>query len=598
MGPCCRRRELLLAGALAPWSVEPLAAVATKTLRTAFDFAETGFDPPRISDNSSAQVNAHIFEAPLTYDPLANPPRLVPLTAAALPEMLDGARRFVFTLKPGTLFADDPAFRGQPRELVAADYVYSIKRYADPALKSEHVYHFENAGLLGLAALRRRALKDKAPFDYDTPIEGLRALDRYRFEVRTTEPQPRLPYVFAQAGLAGAVAREVVQAYGDDILAHPVGTGPFRLAQWRRGSRIVLERNPRFRELRYHGEPPPDQTDLVALAARLNGQRLPFLDRIEIAIIEESQPRWLAFLRGELDLLTLPSDFSPLAMPNGQLAPYLAKRGVRARRDLTPSVFFTFFNCDDTIVGGYRAEQVALRRAIALAYDNALENRHAHGDAHVAAHSLVAPHCYGYDPGLLSGTGSGQVARANALLDTWGYTERDNGGWRKTPDGKPIVLRRAFAPSQRSRRIAEVWQKQMQAIGLRLEAEFAPFGELIKRSLAGQLMMWGFGWSMPSPDADFSLGLAYGPNADQANDARFKLPAYDRLYERQRALPDGTDRLKLVREANRHLFSYMPYIPHYHAVVVNLTQPHVLNYFRHPFATDRWKALDLAPSSV
>ncbi len=600
MATCFQRRELLAAAAAAaaPGSLQARAAAGPKTLRTAFDFAETGFDPPRVSDVSSGQVNAHIFEAPLTYDPLASPPRLVPLTAAALPEVLDGARRFVFTLRPGTLFADDPAFEGRPRELVAADYVYSIKRYADPALKSEHLYHFENAGVLGLAALRQRALKQRTPLDHDTPIDGLRALDRYRFEVRTSEPQPRLPYVFAQPGLAGAVAREVVEAYGDDIPAHPVGTGPFRLAQWRRGSRIVLERNPRFREQRYHGEPPPDQADLVAMAQRLNGQLLPFLDRIEIAVIEESQPRWLAFLRGELDLLTLPSDFSPLAMPNGKLAPYLAKRGVRARRDLAPSVFFTFFNCDDAVVGGYRPEQVALRRAIALAYDNALEIRHAHGEAHVPAHSLVAPQCYGYDPGLRSDAGSGDVARANALLDTWGYADRDGDGWRETPDGRAIVLRRAFTPNQRSRRIAEVWQKQMQAIGLRLEAEFAPFGELIKRSLAGHLMMWGFGWSIASPDADFSLGLAYGPNADQANDARFRLAAYDRLYERQRALPDGAERSRLVREANRHLLAYMPYIPHYHAVAVNLTQPQVLNYIRHPFASDRWKALDLADSST
>lgn len=588
--------------ALAAAAVEPAAAAAgPKTLRTAFDFVETGFDPPRVSDNSSAQVNAHIFEPPLTYDPLAIPPRLVPLTAAALPDVFDGGRRFVFTLQPGTLFADDPAFGGKPRELVAADYVYTVKRYADPKLKSEHLYHYENAKLLGLSDLRQRALRNKTTFDYDTPIDGIRALDRYRFEVRCAEPSPRLPYVFAQPGLAGAVAREVVEAYGEEIMAHPVGTGPFRLAQWRRGSLITLERNPRFREQRYRAEPPPDRPDLVAMAQRLNGQRLPFLDRIEISVIEESQPRWLAFLRGELDLLLLPSDFSPLAMPGGRLAPYLERRGISARRDLTASIAHTFFNLDDPSVGGYAPHQVALRRAIGLAYDNALENRHAHGDAQAAAQTMFAPHCYGYDASLRSELGGGRFARANALLDVWGYQQRDRDGWRLRPDGKPLLLRRSFSPNQRSRRVAEVWTKCMTAIGLRLDAEFVPFSDLIKRSLAGQLTMWGFVWSMASPDGDFSLGLAYGPNSDQANDARFKLPAFDRLYERQRSMPDGPERLQLMHEANRLMLAYVPYIPHYHQVSVNLSQPRLLNYVRHPFAVDRWRALDIAtanPSNV
>ena len=39
-------------------------------------------------------------------------------------------------IQPGIFFADDPAFKGKPRELVAPDYVYALKRFADPANKS------------------------------------------------------------------------------------------------------------------------------------------------------------------------------------------------------------------------------------------------------------------------------------------------------------------------------------------------------------------------------------------------------------------------------------------------------------------------------
>jgi ABC-type transport system substrate-binding protein len=599
-----KRRDLLATG-LAAGLAAPLpsaarrapAGAAGSVLRVAFNFAETGFDPPRVSDASSRQVNAHIFESPLTFDLLARPARLVPQTAAALPEISADAKHFVFTLKPGIFFADDPVFQGRRRELVAADYVYSIKRFYDPALKSEHLYQFENAGLLGLSEVRQRALKSRTPFDYDAPVDGLRVLDRYRFELRLARPAPRLAYLFADPGLTGAVAREVIEAYVDDPMAHPVGTGPFRLARWRRASAIVLERNPGFREQRYDAQPPPDDAELVALAARLKGRRLPLIDRVEISIIEEAQPRWLAFLNGEIDMLTLPPTFGPLAMPGGRLAPFLARRGVQAERVLSATTALTFFNCADPLVGGLTPDKVALRRAVALAFDSAEDVRVVLRDQAVPANQLIPPGCYGHDPALRSELTTPSPARARALLDMHGYTDRNADGWRETPQGQPLVLRLAFTPTSAARASSELWLKRLRAVGLRVVFEFAPFGELIKRSLAGQLMMWGFSWSAPDPDGDFYLGLAYGPNADQSNDARFALPAYDRVYEQQRALPDGPERLALMHQANKLMLAYMPYMAHNHAIVTDLMQPHVRGPLRHAFNSDWFRWADVHPGA-
>ena len=238
-----QRRTLLHGGAAWPLAQSApafaqRAAGAAKVLRVAVSAAESGFDPPRVSDGTSQLVTQAIFEAPLTFDYLARPTRLKPATAVALPEVSDNHRRFVVTLKRGILFADDPAFKGRPRELVAADYVYSPKRYYDPAIITEHFYTYENAKLLGLSELRRQVIASKTPFPYDVEVPGMRALDRYRFEVRLAEPNPRFPLVFS--GLM-AVAREVIEAYAADPMAHPVGTGPFRLAQWRRSSLIACE---------------------------------------------------------------------------------------------------------------------------------------------------------------------------------------------------------------------------------------------------------------------------------------------------------------------------------------------------------------------
>lgn len=569
-----------------------------KTLRVAFSFAETGFDPPRVGDQASIRVIAHIFEPLLTYDPLASPAQLVPLTAAALPEASADFRHFVVTLQPGILFADDPVFQGRPRELVAADYVYSFKRFFDPTVRTEHLYLLENLKILGLSELRQRAIKDKTPFAYDAPVEGLRVLDRYRFEVRLAQPAPRFNQTLAR-WMLGAVAREVIEAYAADPMAHPVGTGPFRLAQWRRSAHIALERNPRFREQRFTTVAAPEPgSPAAAWAQQLAGARAPLLDRVEIDIIDEAQPRWLAFLGGQHDALVLPAEFGDLAMPGGELAPFLARQGVRAERVLSASTSHTFINCQDPQVGGLTPERVALRRAIALAYDANEENRLVRRGQSALAQSMVPPGCFGFDPRFVSTTGSAQPARANALLDMHGYADRNRDGWREHPDGQPLLLRISFPQDRRSRAISELWHKRLRAVGLRAEFEFASFGELIRKSLAGQVMMWGFTWTAGEPDGDFFLGLAYGPNGGQSNDARFDLPAFNQVYEAQSQLPDGPERLALMAKATRLMLSYVPYIPHGHSIETDLFHPQVRGPYRQPFSGDWYRWVDVAAPSA
>jgi len=585
-----QRRQLLHAGLAGAVPALPVAgqAAVPRTLRLCFTAAESGFDPAQISDSSSLRVIAHIFEAPLTYDHLARPAKLVPLTAAALPEVSADFRHFVFTIRPGIFFSDDPVFGGRPRELVAADYVYTIKRFYDPQVRTENLYQFENAKILGLSELRQRVLKSRTPFPYDTEVEGLRTLDRHRFEVRLAAPAPRFLALFATTQLTGALAREVVEGYPDPM-AHPIGTGPFRLVQWRRSSRIVLERHPRYREHLYSAEPPEGDADAQAVAASLRGQRLPLLDRVEIDIVEEAQPRWLAFLGGQHDMLTLPVEFGLQAMPAGRLAPYLAQRGITAHRTLAAATAHTYFNFDDPVVGGYGPDQVALRRAIALAWDSALEINLVQQGQAVPAQSMIPPHCYGYDATLRTDMDSPDPVRAMALLDISGYAGRDSEGFRTRPDGSPLTLRFAFSTNQRARRQSELWNKRLRAVGLRVQIETAPFAELIKRSLAGRLMIWGYIWFAGNADGDFFLGMAYGPNGGQSNDARFRLPAFDRLYEQQRVLPDGPERLALMHDATRLMLAHVPYIPQSHPIVTDLMHAHVRGHRRHPFVNDWWR---------
>ena len=571
------------------------AAAPQKVLRYAFPIAEAGFDPAQIVDIYSRTITAHIFEGMYRYDPLARPSKVQPLTAQAMPESSPDFRVWTVKIKPGIYFMSDPAFKGSKRELVAQDYVYAYKRFADPAVKSPAWTWLETFTFIGLAELRKQALDSKKPFDYDQPIEGIRALDRYTIQFSMKDPSPRfVTGALAASDLAGGVAREVVEFYGDTIAAHPVGTGPFKLVQWRRSSLIALERNPEYREVLYAAEPAADDAEGQAILARLKGRRLPMVDRVEVSIIEETQPRWLSFLQKGSDFIeNVPAEFITLAMPGGKVAPNLAKQGVQGYRMVRADIAFTFFNMEDPVVGGYTPDKIALRRAIGLAVDTEREIRLIRRGQAIVAQSPVMPHTYGYDPQFRSENGEYSLARAKALLDLYGYTDKDGDGWRDMPDGSPLVLKRSTTPDQVNRQLDEQWARNMKAINVRIEFLTAKFQENLKATRSGKLMMWSLGTTAADPDGQGTFQRYDSRQLGGQNYARFKLPAMDQLYERMDALPDGPERLALMKDAMRLSVVYAPYKTHVHRYISDMAHPWVIGYRRPVFWQEFWQYLDI-----
>src|SRR5665647_1531211 len=241
----------LLALLLSAGMVQAQARAPEKVLRYAFEIAETGFDPAQISDMYSRIATENMFDALYRYDYLARPVKVQPNVASGMPVISDNFKTFTIKIKPGIYFADDPAFNGKKRELTAQDFVYSYKRIYDPKTKSQIYSELEEAKLIGLEELRREAEKPGASFNYDKEAAGLRALDRYTIEFKLKETRPRFIYTLADSSVLGAVAREVVEKYGDKIMEHPVGTGPFKLDQWTRSSHMSFVRNPNFRKMYY-----------------------------------------------------------------------------------------------------------------------------------------------------------------------------------------------------------------------------------------------------------------------------------------------------------------------------------------------------------
>jgi ABC-type transport system substrate-binding protein len=587
-----RLRALLVATlcVLASLAASPSStghAAAAGPLRVAFPVAENGFDPQAVYDAYSARVCDAIFDGLYTYDYFARPAKLIPNTADGLPRVSDGGRTLTIRVRPGIHFAPHPAFGNAKRELTAGDYVYSLKRILDPRVRSYYLYVFEKrlAGLDPVLTEARRTGK----FDYDAPIDGLKALDRYTLQIRFTEPNWSFPHWLTTTAFA-AVAREVVEAKGDSagrVMEDPVGTGPYRLAEWRRSQRIVLEANPAFRDVRYPSPPPGNAVD-AEIAKGLVGRRLPLSPRVEIAIIEEAQPRLLAFRRGELDYVDVPSSIAETVLEGDTLKADLARAGVRLHRQVDPSLAFTFFNLEDPVVGGYSPDRIALRRAITMSNDRrAFVRILANGQAE-AATQMIPPPVPGHSPALAQ-KDPFDPAGARALLDRFGYRDRDGDGFREMPDGRPLVLKKGSAPSAADRAANELWTKNLAAIGLRTEFVVQKWPELNKMAEAGQLQIWNLAWISNIPDADAFYSPLYSRNIGLSNDARLKLAEYDRAYERMRELPEGAERQATYRRMNELIAAYAPWILETYSYQNRLAQPWLRGLKLHPFLQSPWQ---------
>ncbi|MEJ6007075.1 ABC transporter substrate-binding protein [Paucibacter sp. AS339] len=570
------------------------ASTSPKVLRYAFQIAETGFDPAQISDTYSRIITSHVFEALYHYDYLAEPIKVKPLTAAGMPEVSADFKTWTVRIKPGIFFTDDPAFKGKPRELVAEDYVYSYKRFADPASKSPTWTTVGDFGLIGLNELREQALKTKKPFNYEQPIEGLRALDRYTLQFKLKESRPRFIYGLAQSDRFGAVAREVMEAYADRTMEHPVGTGPFVLKDWRRSSRMVLEKNTAYRERYYEAEPAADDAEGQALLARFKDRRIPMIDRVEIAIIEESQPRWLSFVGGEHDLLDrVPPEFVNVALPKGKLAPNLAKRGFQLFRVMGAESAFTFFNLEDKTLGGYSEDKVALRRALSLALNIEREINGVRRGQAVPAQSMIPPHTSGYDAAYKSANSDFDIPRAKALLDLYGYVDKDGDGWRDMPDGSPLVIEVATQPDALSRQYDELWQRNFGSVNIRTKFFHGKWPEQLKQARAGKLMLWMLADSANSPDGLDQMLRLYSPAIGARNYARFKSAEFDKIYEQLQVMPDSPEREALFQQAKRIVAAYVPEKTHVHRIINDMSQAWVIGYRRPLFSNDFWQFIDV-----
>jgi oligopeptide transport system substrate-binding protein len=559
------------------------AADPNKVLRIAQGDIDT-LDPHQWVDYFSSWVGVAIFEGLYEWDYLVRPVRLAPNTAVALPKISDDGLTWTVSVRPGIYFTDDPAFGGRPRELTAEDYVYAFKRRLDPNLRPGGLVLLTEALVGGRGAVDA-ARKPGAKFDYDAPIDGLRVLDRYTLQLRLNQPSYQIIQQYLTDTLA--VAREVVEAAGRDVDTRAVGTGPYRLREWKRGSRIVLEANPHYRTLRFPGSNAPAHAPLLH---SMEGKKLPQIGVVDISIIPEMQSRLLAFEQGSLDYIEVEGDIANRLLANGKLKSEYAAAGIQHYPLPETYARYTYFNLDDPVVGGFGKEQVTLRRAIAMAFNTDELVSVAYAGQAIPLAQIVPPVVTTFDSALPPKLPY-DPAMSQALLDRVGYDKRDPAGYRLTPTGAPLTVNITTRPGGLWREWETLWKKNLDAVGIRAQFRELPAQDQFKEMQAGhfQMSIRGFGGT---PLGYRNLAQLQSTQTTFVNPSRFRLIEYDRLYDQMMREPDLRKQTALSRRMSELAQIYVPLIPHVVEIQNSFVQPWLLGFYPNDF-TSYWKYLDI-----
>ena len=577
---------------IAPPGVAADWADPAKVLRIAFPTDVSGLDPAGTQETYATAVEGRIFDALYVWDYLARPNRFVPSIATGMPEISADGRVWTIRIRSGIYFADDPAFAGKKRELTATDFVYAWKRIVDPRVRSPNSDLLEHK-IVGLDAAVAKA-KSSGRFDYDAEIQGLRAADRYTIKLGLIEPDYTFLQILDSTALR-AVAREVIEKYGDSsgrAMHNPVGTGPYRVKEWQPGHRIILEANPGYRDERFPPAPANADAAIKAVADSMKGKRLPQIGRIEIAIVEETNPRLLMFNAGQLDMLDVPGDVAPKMIDSrGNLLPEFAARGIRLERATELAVTFAYFNMEEPVVGGYTSDKVALRRAICSAYNLPDEIRVIRNGQALPATQPIPPDVEGHVPGY-KGLSPYDPATARALLDKFGYRDRNGDGFRELPDGRPLIIHQSTLVGAAYRQYDDLWLKSMREIGVRMDFQVQTFPEAFKAAHAGHIQFAGFGWN--GDIADDFMRLFYGPYAGAGNLSRFRNAEYDALYDKSRRMADTAERNKIYEAMTKIVSAQAPWCTNTYRISSTVVAPQIRGYRKnaHYFLTP-WQYLDI-----
>lgn len=544
--------------------------------------AERSLDPVGQFDSASTQMIQNLYDTLLEYHYLKRPYELTPNLLVEMPTKQKDNVTYTFKLRKGVYFHDNACFpEGKGREMKADDVIYTFKRFAD-ANANKLSYSLIKGYIEGMDEFREATLKAGSKTDYEKmDISGLKKVDDYTITIKYTSDNPLALYPLAFKGMS-IVPREAVEKYGKDFNKNPVGTGPFYMKTYsRRGTHVLYKHKTYHMTYPTEGMPGDKEKGMLADA----GKKMPFVDVVELPLIEETQPAMLKFKKGQLYWIAMNKDeFSNIAFKDKGGTFHLKdewKDKYKIYDAPDTATWYMRFNMNDPVVG----KNKALRQAMALAIDTSGYVDLMYNGRGIPAQSIV--------PVPISGS-------AKYIGSTWYKQDKELAKKKLAeagfPGGKgaPTILIEYRNTNKDSRQQFEYFRNQWQEIGLTVKANFQTFSNFLQRTDAGNYQVADSGWKADYPDAENFYQLLFSKNkAPGPNNGNYDNPEYDALYEKIRHLENGPERNEIFKKLNAIIKEDVPVLLIFNPIAVGLYHKDVSNMRRNLIEEYPYKYLNL-----
>lgn len=573
-------------------------------------------DPARSYSTNEYIFIGQIYEPLLEYDYLKRPYQLKPLIATQLPQLkyLDAQGKqipiseniipaytvYTIQIKKGIYFQPHPALATKEgaylyhnlsddyldehninqlsdfketgtRELIADDYIYQIKRLANPSVSSP-IYGLLNDYILGFKEYGQSIPKAIGPNQFidlrNYPLKGVKKLDDYTFEITLKKPYPQFLFWLAMPFFA-PIPWEADLFYSqigmdDKNLSfgwYPIGTGPFMLTTNNPNRRMILEKNPNFHEeyMPSTGSEEDKKAGYLAYA----GSRLPLIDKAVFTLEKEAIPRWNKFLQGYYDVSGITADSFDQAIHINRygeaiLSKEMTDKHIYLTQTMVPSIYYMGFNMMDKVVGGNSERARKLRQAISIAVNYDENIAIFYNGRGLPAQGPLPPGIFGYK-------------EAQAGMNPYVYQWKDNAVRRRSLDdarqlmkeagypdgvdpqtGKALILHYdvSITGSPADKSLLDWMRKQYANIGIDLNIRATLYNRFQEKMRTGDTQIFSWGWNADYPDPENFLFQLYGHNGKVKfggeNAANYDNPEFDRLFDSMKNRGNDEERQKLI----------------------------------------------------
>lgn len=535
---------------------------AESVIHVALDEEVKTLDPANTYDAISLAILPSVVESLYQYDFYAAETKVVPLLADGMPIVSKDGKRVTVKIRPGIRYAKDEAFGpAGTREVVASDFIYAVKRLAHPGVQSQGRWVFDGR-LVGFGDFAKKieALpKDRLAAEFENGvISGVKAVDSHTLEFTFEKPYPQFAYVLTMSFVA-PIPPEAIAKYGDEkgqMNDRMVGTGPFMLKDWKRNFSVTLVKNPDFRREEY------------PIGSELAGKTMPAVDGVEFSIMREEQPRWLSFMKGDVDFVRIPKDNYALAIKNGELAPNLSEKGIRLEKVRPTEMYYFTLN---TGLPGLSNKKV--RQALNAAIDRQkwIELFTNDRGTEMAA---ITPPGLSDRPVDLPLTYRYDVERAKKLLVEAGF-----------PGGKglPSITVDYFGTDTATRQLSEFIKEELAKIGVTIATNLNTNPAWTEKAKTGKTEISQMSWGLDYPDVENVYQLMSVTSAPPGfNLGSYNNPRVNALYAKLAAMPAGAARAKIAREIEMIVQDECPWIFGYYLGDHKLSQGWILNFRSNP----------------